>query len=301
MAVPAIECTGVGKRFGEHAAVDDVTLRVEPGEAFGFLGPNGAGKTTLIRLLLGFLRPSGGTSAVFGHDSWREQVAVHRLVGNLPGDFTYDDRMTGSDVVAHVARLRGLGNDRAALAHAAELADRLHADLERPLRSLSRGNLQKVGLIQALFHRPRLLLLDEPTTGLDPLMQRRFVDLIAEARADGATLFLSSHNLHEVEHVCERVGIIRDGRLVATEQVDELVERALRQVRVRFDGEPPLEPLAALPGASDLTREGEWVHLRASGSLQPLIALLAAHPVADLEIERASLDDLFASFYGSER
>lgn len=298
MDAPAIACAGLSKRFGDHPAVAGIALTVEPGEAFGFLGPNGAGKTTLIRMLMGFLRPNEGTARIFGHDCWREQVAVHRLVGNLPGDFTYDERMSGRAVITHVARLRGLGHDAGALAEIDRLADRLHADLERPLRALSRGNLQKIGLIQALFHRPRLLLLDEPTGGLDPLMQRRFVELIADARAGGATVFLSSHNLHEVEQVCARVGIIREGRLVATENVADLAARALRQIHVRFEGEPPTTALQLLPGAQDVEIEGHQARLRMAGQLDALVALLAQHRVADLDVERADLEDLFTSFYG---
>lgn len=294
MPEPAILCERLTKRYGKHPGIEDIDLRVEAGEAFGFLGPNGAGKSTTIRTLMGLLRPTSGRAEIFGHDCWRRAVEVARHVGNLSGEFTYDERMTGREVVRHVARLRGHED----LAHADELARALQADMDRPLRHLSRGNLQKVGLIQAMFHRPRLLLLDEPTGGLDPLMRETFLDLVAAARTDGATVFLSSHNLEEVHRVCERVGIIRDARLVAVEEIGDLIRRALR--RVRIVGAAPLDPapFAALDGAQDVHGDGTTLTLRFAGDVNELLRLAAGLDLLDLEIERASLEEVFLSFYG---
>ena len=295
MSGDAIVCEGLTKRYGKHAGIEDIDLRVRTGEAFGFLGPNGAGKSTTIRTLMGFQRPTSGRAEVFGFDCWRARVDVARHVGNLPGDFTYDERLTGWEVVRHVARLRGHTD----LTRARELAGRLQADMDRPLRQLSRGNHQKVGLVQAMFHRPRLLLLDEPTGGLDPLMRETFLDLVAEARADGATVFLSSHNLEEVHRVCERVGIIRDARLIATENIGDLISRALRHVRIVFAAPVDVAPLAALPGAQDVRADGATVTLRLAGPVDALVKLAAAQEVVDLEIGRASLEEVFLSFYGA--
>lgn len=295
----AITCEALTKRFGAHAAVDGVSFAVPAGESFGFVGPNGAGKTTMTRMLIGFLRPSEGSATVLGRDAWREQVAVRRLIGNLPGDFTFDASVTGAELLALVSRLRGGSPEHRRRID--ELAERLHTPLHKKLGELSRGNLQKVGLIQALFHRPRVLFLDEPTTGLDPLMQRVFAELVREAQADGATVFLSSHRLIEVEELCARVGMIKDGRLIATEQIDQLTARALRHVRIVFaDAAPPAEQLGALPGITDLRVDGRVATLRSSGDLGPLLGLLPAHQIADLTVQRASLEELFTELYASD-
>ncbi|MBO9532364.1 MAG: ABC transporter ATP-binding protein [Solirubrobacteraceae bacterium] len=298
MTTAAIEVAGLTKRFGETRAIDGIDLRVEEGEAFGFLGPNGAGKTTTIRAILGLLKPTSGRTSVHGHDSWSKPVEVHRLVGTLPGNFRYDDTLTGRQLLLHVARLRGASADD--IAHGEQLADRLHADLTRPLGDLSRGNHQKIGLVQAMFHRPKVLLLDEPTSGLDPLMQDLFIDLVHEARDGGATVFLSSHNLTEVERTCRRVAIIRGGKVVTTDEVSELADRALRHVRVAFDDDVPRGELEQLPGATDLAIRGKQATFRIAGELDALTALLSRHHVHDLVVEHASLDELFRSFYENE-
>jgi ABC-2 type transport system ATP-binding protein len=299
MTAAAIECHGLSKYFGKARAIDDIDLRVEPGEIFGFLGPNGAGKTTTIRALLGLLRPTAGRCTVLGHDAWTQAVEVHRVVGSLSGDFRYDVTLTGRELIEHVGRLRGAS--AADLAHADALAERLHADLDRPLGALSRGNHQKIGLVQAMFFRPQVLLLDEPTGGLDPLMQDEFVELVRELREEGTTVFLSSHNLTEVEKTCKRVAIIRAGRLVATDDVEELARRALRHVHVTFAGEVPAAAIAALPGATDLEVRGARATFRVAGELDALTTFLAQQHVTDLAIERASLDELFRSFYEDPR
>lgn len=291
----AISCERLTKRFGAVAAVDALTLEVSAGAAFGFLGPNGAGKTTTIRALLGLIRATSGGARVFGLDSWRSAVEIHRLTGTLPGDFRFDPELTGRGLVHSIARLRGLG--RGEIDYADELARELHADLDRPLGQLSRGNHQKIGLVQAMFHRPRLLLLDEPTSGLDPLMQERFVAMVQRARADGATIFLSSHNLTEVQHICEEVAMIRNGRLIATDRVENLAARAVRHVQITFADAARAEALGQLRGARNLRVQGARASLEFTGNVDPLLSLLAMQPVTDLTIERASLEELFRSFY----
>jgi ABC-2 type transport system ATP-binding protein len=293
-AASALETTALTKRFGRSRAVEDLTLTVPRGEVFGFLGPNGAGKTTTIRLLLGLLRPSSGSARILGHDAWRMGPAARRRVGYLPGDFAFDPHVTGSELLDLMAALRG-GGDRA---YVRELARRFEAELDRPIGDLSRGTRQKIGLLQAVAHRPRLLIMDEPTSGLDPLVQDEFALLVAELRGDGTTVFLSSHNLAEVEKLCSRVGILRAGRLVTVERVAELTGRAIRHVHVRF-GEPvETTALTALPGVQALAGHHAQFTFTVSGALDPLLELLAAHPVAELEVTRPSLDEAFAAYYG---
>jgi beta-exotoxin I transport system ATP-binding protein len=246
--VPAIETEGLTKYYGRHRGIEEVTIAVEAGEVFGFLGPNGAGKTTTIRTLLDLLHPSGGSARIFGLDSHRDSVTIRARLGNLPGDFGFGKHVSGREALALLARLRGVeGHERAE-----RLASRFRADLDRPLGQLSRGNRQKVGLILALFHRPELLILDEPTSGLDPLMQEEFLALVREERERGCAVFISSHELDEVERVCDRVGIIRAGRVVAVERVEDLLAKAVdrRRVEVEFAEPADLEEVRAIPGVA---------------------------------------------------
>jgi len=248
----AIETQKLTKTYGRSRGIRYVDLAVRAGEGFGFLGPNGAGKTTTIRTLLGFLRPSEGRAWVFGMDGRKRSVVIRARVGNLPGEFVLEDRMSGEDLLQFFARLRGVKD----LGYARELAERLGADLHRPMRRLSRGNKHKVGLIQAMFHRPPLLVLDEPTSGLDPLVQEEFLEIVDDVRAEGRTVFFSSHFLSEVERVCDRVGIIRDGQLVTVEPTRELVNKAFRHVTLTFDEPVDPGPFRALPGVRDLKADG---------------------------------------------
>jgi ABC-2 type transport system ATP-binding protein len=232
-----IETEALTKLYGKARGIEDVTFAVEPGEVFGFLGPNGAGKTTTIRTLLDMLHPSSGSARIFGLDSRRESVAIRARLGNLPGDFGYGKQTSGREALRVLARLRGMDGT----GHAEALAERFRADLDRPLGRLSRGNRQKVGLILATFHSPELLILDEPTSGLDPLMQEEFLALVAEEQERGCTVLLSSHELDEVERVCDRVGIVREGRLIAVERIDELLAKTQQHNLVEVEFAEPVE------------------------------------------------------------
>ena len=294
MPAAAIRTQRLTKRYGSARGVEALDLEVRRGEVFGFLGPNGAGKTTTIRTLLDLLHPTSGTATILGLDSRRDSLAIRARVGNLPGDFAYDGRMTGEAMLTLFGRLRGLPD----LGRAGELAERFEADLHVPLHELSRGNRQKLGLVQALFHAPELLVLDEPTSGLDPLMQEEFLTVVAEHRAAGGTVFLSSHELDEVERVCDRVGIIREGRLVAVDRVERMRSRAERDVRVRFGGPVPRREVERLPGVHDVRVDGDVLRCLLRGPVDPLVQVLARHRVEDLEIRRPTLETLFLGYYG---
>ncbi|MGN6216487.1 MAG: ABC transporter ATP-binding protein [Solirubrobacterales bacterium] len=294
--VPAIETEGLTKLYGRHRGIEDVSFAVEPGEVFGFLGPNGAGKTTTIRTLLDLIHPGAGTARLFGLDSRRHSVEIRARLGNLPGDFGFGQRTSGREALTLLAKLRGVDAGRRVEA----LAKRFRADLDRPLGQLSRGNRQKVGLILATFHRPELLILDEPTGGLDPLMQEEFLDLVAEERERGCTVFISSHELDEVQRVCDRVGIVRDARLVAVERMEDLLGRARRTVMVRLAGDGVLEELRSLPQVSELQARDGTVSFKVAGDLDPVVKALAAHHVLDLEAAHPSLEEVFLGYYREE-
>ena len=281
------------KTYGKNRGIRDVDLEVLEGEVFGFLGPNGAGKTTTIRTLLGFLRPTSGDARIFGLDVRNESVEIRSRLGNLPGEFALEDRMTGEQLLGFFARLRGVKD----LGYAYELAERLGADLHRPMRRLSRGNKQKIGLVQAMFHRPPLLMLDEPTGGLDPLVQEEFLDIIEEVRAEGRTVFFSSHNLAEVERVCDRVGIIRDGRLAAVETTETLVDKSFRHVVLTFaEGVDP-KPFEALSGVRQLKADGARISFTLYDDPDEMVKLAARHRLVHLEYERPSLEEVFLTYY----
>ena len=292
-----VETDRLTKRYGSARGIDELTLSVEEGEIFGFLGPNGAGKTTTIRTLLDLLHPTSGSATLFGLDSHRDSRAIRARLGNLPGEFAYEDRMTGRELLHFFAALRGVDHT----GRADDLAERFEAGLDRPLRELSRGNKQKIGLIQALFHDPDLLILDEPTTGLDPLMQEEFLAVVTEHRDRGATVFLSSHDLDEVERICDRVGIIREGRLIAVEDVAEMRGRAYRDVAVRFGHPVPAADVAAVAGVQDVVADATTLRFRVQGDLDPVIKAIARHRVLDLEVTRPTLEELFLTYYGHDR
>jgi ABC-2 type transport system ATP-binding protein len=259
---------------------------------FGFLGPNGAGKTTTIRLLLDLIRPSSGLVRVFGVDP-RRDVAARRRIGYLPGDLRLYERLTARELLTYFARLRRLYG----LGDAERLAERLELELDRPVQGLSKGNRQKVGLVQALMHQPDLLVLDEPTAGLDPLVQQTFYELVAEVKADGRTTFLSSHVLPEIQHVADRVGLIREGTLVLVDSVDALRAKGLVHVDATFAELPEATAFAHVPGVRELGRTGRTVHFALDGEIDPLVKELARHHVVALESREADLEDVFLSLF----
>jgi ABC-2 type transport system ATP-binding protein len=294
-AMAVIETYELTKRYGRARGIEGVSMAVEEGEVFGFLGPNGAGKTTTIRTLLDLLHPTSGSATIFGLDSRRDSLTIRSRLGNLPGDFAYDPRLTGRELVTFLADVRGTRG----LGRAGELGDRFQADLDRPLGELSRGNRQKVGLVQAAFHDPELFVLDEPSSGLDPLMQEEFLTFVAEERDRGHTIFLSSHELDEVQRACDRVAIIRDGRLVAVESVEDVTGRSYRHVTIEFAG--PVDPgeFRGIPGVSDLARSGRRLTFKLAGDVDPVIKAAARHTVTELELSRPTLEEVFLTYYGS--
>jgi ABC-2 type transport system ATP-binding protein len=293
----AIRTEKLTKSYGRKArGIEEVDLAVEEGEVFGFLGPNGAGKTTTVRTLLGFLRPTGGRGEVFGLDIIKDSVGVRARIGNLPGEFALEDKMTGEELLRFFARLRGVKD----LGYARELAERLGAELRRPMRRLSRGNKQKIGLVQAMFHRPPLLILDEPTGGLDPLVQEEFLDIIEEVKAEGRTVFFSSHNLAEVERVCDRVGIIRGGRLVAVETTETLIDKSFRHVVLTFAEDVDAKAFEALPGVKDFRAGGNRLAFTLYDDLDEMVKLAARHELVNMEYERPSLEEVFLTYYERE-
>ncbi len=282
------------KFYGTQRGVIELDFGVKPGEVFGYLGPNGAGKTTTIRTILDFIRPTSGRAAVFGLDSRRDSIEIHRRTGYLPGEIALYERMTGLEYLQHLASLRG-GVDGG---YVGELAERFDCDLSARIRSLSHGNKQKVALIQAFMHRPELLILDEPTTGLDPLVQQEFHRLIEEVRRDGRTVFLSSHVMPEVERLCDRVAIIREGRVVAVEDVGELKARAIRTLDIHFATPVRAESFADLPNVTGAEAQGDVVRVTVAGPLDAVVKAAAGFEVVDLESHEPSLEDIFLTFYG---
>ncbi len=292
-----IETERLTKSYGVHRGIVDVDLAVQEGEVFGFLGPNGAGKTTTIRLLLDLIRPSSGRARVFGLDTTREAVAIHRRIGYLPGEFTLYDRLTGGQTLEYFANLRG-GVDRA---YQRTLVERFDLDTSRRFREYSKGNKQKVGLCAALQHRPELLILDEPTSGLDPLVQQTFFEVLREAVAEGRTVFLSSHVLSEAEKTCDRVAIIREGRLVKVARVDALRDMALHQVELRFAERVPVGAFEEIAGVSNVVVEDHVLRMHVTGPIAPVVRMAARYELADFVSREPSLEETFLAEYGQER
>jgi ABC-2 type transport system ATP-binding protein len=291
---PAISTDGLAKRYGSVTALNGLSLRVQPGEVFGFLGPNGAGKTTTIRLLLGLLRPTAGTGEVLGLPIGAAGTRVRGDIGYLPGELALWPGFTGWHTLRFLERMtQRAAVDRPALIDRFAMTD---ADLRRPVRTYSDGMKQKIGLIQALQCRPRLAFLDEPTKGLDPLVQQAFYDAIATARANGMTIFFSSHILPEVERICDRVAMLRAGVLVASGTIESVLASQRRRVRATFTG--PIDPAVVAPFGDLLQSEPLRVELLVPRADVPaLVRALNAMPVADLTIEPMSLEDAFLEHY----
>lgn len=289
----AIRTTGLTKAFGELAAVDDLDLQVHTGEIFGFLGPNGAGKSTTIRMLLDQLRATSGSASVLGLDMHSDSLQIRRRIGYLPGDLTLYPKLTGRQTVKYFANLRG-GVD---MRYVDELAERLNADLSRKVREYSTGNRQKIGLIQAFMHKPELLILDEPNAGLDPLVQQTFQEMLREVRAEGRTVFLSSHTLSEVERVADRVGIIRHGRLVVVERVDALKRKAIRRLEFEFAEPVPADLFAGVDVVRDVEIDGVHARVSYEGAVHPVLQAAMARHVVDIHSREADLEEIFLDYY----
>jgi ABC-2 type transport system ATP-binding protein len=295
---PVIFFDGVSKHYRHTGAgITDITLEVGRGQVFGFLGPNGAGKTTTIRLMLDLIRPDAGSISLLGFDSRRDGVALRRSVGYVPGELALYERLTGREFLSHFAYLRG----GLPWSQIEPLVDRFDLTVDQPIRSLSKGNKQKVGLIQALMGDPQVLVLDEPTSGLDPLMQKQVHDHLHERAEAGTTVFLSSHALGEVASVARRVGIIRDGRLIAVDDVDVLRERAVHRLEARFAAPPPPEAFARLAGIRHLEIDGNDVRMELSGSMDAVIKAVARFEVLDLSVREPSLEEVFLTYYGTDQ
>ncbi len=290
-----IEVEGLTKSYGSKRGITKVSFQVEEGEVFGFLGPNGAGKTTTIRLLMALLRADAGRARITGLDSWEQSVEIKRLIGYLPGEPALDPNLTGGQILEYFGHLRG-GVDQAYLK---QLIKRLDLDPSRKFRQYSSGNKRKVVLIQAFMHRPRVLILDEPTNGLDPLNQQEFDRMVKEVRDAGRTVFLSSHILSEVEQTCTRVGIIREGQLVRVGGVAELKDIKRYEITITFANAVPAEAFKTLDGVAqaETLADGQTLRLVMQGGADAVIKAAAQHSVITLTSHEPSLEDIFLRYY----
>jgi ABC-2 type transport system ATP-binding protein len=293
----AIHTDGLTKHYGDVKALIDLDLEIHPGEIFGFLGPNGAGKTTMIRTILDEIRPTAGEASILGMDSHQQSVEIRRHIGYVPGDLAMYPNLTGRDTLTYFSNLRG-GVD---WTYVDELADRLDADLDKKVGDLSSGNRQKVGLIQAFMSKPDVLIMDEPSSGLDPLVQREFQKMMREVASEGRTVFLSSHTLSEVQRVAHRVGIIRHGHLVAVETVADLRSKAIRTVNIYFDGPVDGREFEGLPGVREVTTQNEHVTLSFDGQMETLLKVVTERfHVLDITTQEADLEEIFLTYYRDE-
>jgi ABC-2 type transport system ATP-binding protein len=290
-----IDVAGLTKHYGSKRGITNVSFQVEEGEVFGFLGPNGAGKTTTIRTLMALLKADAGTARIAGMDVWEQSVAIKKIVGYTPGEPALDPNLTGGQILEYFGHLRG-GVDQAYLK---QLIQRLDLDPTRKFRQYSSGNKRKVVLIQAFMHRPRLLILDEPTNGLDPINQQEFTRMVVEAREAGSTVFLSSHILSEVEQTCNRVGIIREGQLVRVGSVAELKDIKRHEITITFANGVPAEAFKTLAGVEQVQTlaDGHTLRLDVSGSADAVVKAAAQYPVVTLTSHEPSLEDIFLRYY----
>lgn len=289
----AILTEGLTKHYGSVRALEDLNLEIRSGEIFGFLGPNGAGKTTAMRTILDLIRPTAGRASVMGLDSHEKAVEIRRHVGYLPGDLVLYKNLTGRELLTYFANLRG-GVD---WGFVDELAERLDADLTKKIRDYSTGNRQKVGLIQAMMNRPDVLILDEPSSGLDPLVQQEFQTLLREVASDGRTVFLSSHTLSEVERVATRVGIIRQGHLVVVETIEALKEKAIRRVVMLFPDPVDAGVFQQVRGVRESVARGSSISVSFEGPMSEILAVATAHDVIDVDSSDVDLEEIFLTYY----
>jgi ABC-2 type transport system ATP-binding protein len=288
-----IRTEALTKLYGRRRGLAGLDLDVQSGEVYGFLGPNGAGKTTTIRILLDLIRPTSGRATLLGETPRRGGRTLRRRVGYLPGDFMVNGSQSAGELLAYLGHLRG----GVAAGRIREVADRLDLDLGLRIGSMSKGNRQKIAVVQAFMHEPDVLILDEPTAGLDPIMQQRFLGLVGDARARGQTVFMSSHVLSEVQQSADRVGIVRDGVLVAVESVEALRRRAVRRVEIEFDAPVPEGAFRDLPDLIDVVVDGAVLRCRLMGRADPLVKAIAPFGVASLTVEEPDLEELFLVYY----
>lgn len=295
MSVTVIETRGLAKRYGRRGALalDGVDLEVVEGEVFGFLGPNGAGKTTMIRLLLDLIRPTRGECRVFGSVPRTGGPELRRRVGYLPGELPFSGRQTSQELLTFLGNLRG----GVAREQVQVLADRFVLDLSQPIRTLSKGNKQKLGIVQAFMHEPELMILDEPSSGLDPLLQREFLDLAREQRSHGRTIFMSSHILSEVQDIADRIGILREGRLLSIQDVAAARETAPRRVEIVFAEAVSVKAFASVPGIRDAKVDGRTLRCVIEGEADALVKAVSKYHVVSLVAEPPDLEEAFLSFY----
>lgn len=301
MAENVIETKGLTVYYGRHRGILDVDLSVEKGEVYGFLGPNGAGKTTTQRALLDVIRPVSGQAWLFGLDCQKEGVAARQRVGYLPGELSLYENMKAHQFFDTVNAMRGNGakTARTDKAYREEICQRLNLDTSRKIREYSRGNKQKVGVVVAFMNKPDLLILDEPTSGLDPLVQQTVLELVREAKADGRTVFFSSHILSEVQTVCDRVGIIREGQLVATERVETLTKQQFKRLRLAFASPPPADAFV-LDGVAEMTRDEQSVTLEIRENLNSVLSTAVTYNVLDIDTIPVTLEEVFLAYYGGK-
>jgi ABC-2 type transport system ATP-binding protein len=295
METAAITCNDLSKRYGSGKtyALQNLKLQVNPGEVYGFLGPNGAGKSTAIRTLLNFIQPSSGTAQILGLDIVKDSVAIKAKTGYLAGEVALYPRMTGQQFLGYMTALQPLKNP----SYLKELVNVFAAQLDKPIENLSKGNRQKLGVIQAFMHEPEVLILDEPTSGLDPLMQAAFYDTVETAKRRGAAVFLSSHDLAEVRKMCDRIGFIKEGRLVAEKTIADLQDTAQHSFDITFTGALPLKELRALHDSKVTQLPNDTVNVQLKGSLTPLFKILASHSVIALDKHEVNLEEEFLSLY----
>jgi ABC-2 type transport system ATP-binding protein len=298
MATTAINCQKLSKRYGHGStyALKDLTLQVQPGEVYGFLGPNGAGKSTAIRTLLNFIQPSGGQASILDLDIVKDSVAIKSKTGYLAGEVALYPRMTGEQFLSYMADLQPLKHP----AYLQELIKTFGAELDKPIENLSKGNRQKLGVIQAFMHEPEVLVLDEPTSGLDPLMQAAFYETVETAKLRGAAIFLSSHDLTEVRKMCDRIGFIKDGEMVAEKTIADLLESAAHSFDITFNSEAPFGELKGLKNAIVTKVNEKIANVRIQGELTPLLKVLAHHNVIAMDKHEVNLEEDFLSLYEKE-
>ncbi len=294
-AVGIVETNGLTKYYGNHRGIIDVSFTIEEGEIFGFIGPNGAGKSTTIRSLLGLIFPTSGKARVLGLDAVKESKTIKQRVGYLPADVEYYENMSTRELLLYSARFYGVDAKRAI----GDLAERFDVDLKRPISDLSSGNKKKVSILQCFIHKPELIILDEPTNGLDPLMQNRFYQLVKQEQERGATIFFSSHILNEVERVCGRVAVVKEGRIIATENVADLRRKHVSRVHISFNGNPARADIAA-SGISDWSEKNGDISFLFTGDPNDLIRGLSNQSIRSITIEEPSLEDVFMHYYQDE-